>query len=716
MPLEITRFNSLKNKVFSFTQAHFSWKFLRSILSVREIILPFTIQKPFLWLLYAGIIGGLIATQATVGFVEYLYVAVNANIIALAVFLIAVEPVYFLFMMLFTKYPKIDISYANIQDDSATVLTDLEAPEHREILDQDTSIIIACHRSQDNIENTLKHWLNVVPARRIYVIDNGDPPYPKDTNNQLIDNTKSLVTQINPEVNYIFSNRGNKTYSLYLGALKATTTNVIICDDDIIPPSNVLDALPLLNEEYKAVVFPIKAMQRTEHGRLLTAWQNLEYCLADHAKNYEDRSCGPTRPHGACSLWNKQFMLDILFKHHDTRFMGEDLKMGLRALQEGTKFRYAHGLYVKTFVPSSLIGPMPNYYTQRVRVWEMGRHIYWPMVTRYLITTWQKSDNPLKSFRNNIVLKIEQLYFLYQVLADWLRLPVLLLSAHNWRYWAVSAGCYGLLITTLLLWNYVKLRNHPEEKHSLLTLLSYPIYKIIYKIFSVLAMFRAIFIFLPNYSSLIRIDQLEAARLDTEEHQRFFLASQSALPRIRPFNWAEYTTRFLVTEAERAVGYQQPQECMASAYVPNTPLSTIYSLPPLPPLPPLYPLGNPLFQMPPPSNQQPVRYNPTLGLPQLCGIPCTMPRPITQQPQYTTEDPRDLIARPLNWAPYVTKLIQTEAQKLTVHPQLTLQPMLSLIPAVTLSPTTMRRAHFMYDTLYGQDTIREEQYPFYFQP
>lgn len=559
MAYEFFDLDNLKNRMTSFSKAHFSWKFFRSVLSAREVIFPITIQKPFWWGFYSLILGGLITTQATVGLVEYLYYAVNSNIIALAMFLFFVEPTYFLFMMLFSKYPKADLKYLNqsVESSSIEANTYLEAPqvdlERQQHFDFDVSVIIACHKSQDNIQNTLNAWLRIVPGRRIYVVDNGNPPYPKDVNGKAIDNTKSIVQTINRQINYVFSDHGNKTYALYLGALKANTKYVIICDDDIIPPPNVLDALSLFDEHHDAVVLPLKAIHKTNHGNLLTDWQNLEYCLADHAKNYEDRSCGPTRPHGACSVWNRQFMLDILFKHHDTRFIGEDLKMGLRTLYERSRFRYGHNLYVQTYVPNSLFGPMPNYYTQRVRIWEMGRHIYWPMVLFYIITTWQKSSNPLKTIRDNIVLKIEQSYFIYQVVADWLRLPVLLLSANNWRYWAVSSASYGLLVAGLLIWNYVKLMNHPQEKHKLFTILTYPVYKIIYKSFSVLAFFRALFIFIPNYSSLVRIDQLEKKRADIEAARTSFIEYQSALVAMsRPFNWAEYVTNLLMTEAQRA--------------------------------------------------------------------------------------------------------------------------------------------------------------------
>lgn len=528
--------NHIRRIKGSFLKEHFSWRFLKSVLNPKEILLPITIQKPVLWCIYLVLLASLITALSMTNLWWWLYHAINANIIPLAIFLVAVEPLYFAAMMLFTKYPKVKVTYKSeeqqeqISTIDASVYSILSPrPIHslttseQSLSDQyrtarqRTAIIIACHQSGEHICKTLKHWMSIVPPENIYIVDNGNHPYPKNKQGTIIDQTKSIIENFNRQhncrINYLFSNIGNKTYALYLGAKAAKTReqieNVFICDDDIIPAQEVITAVDLLDTQHQAVVFPIKAINKNNHGQAITAWQNLEYALSDHALNFYDRTCGPSKPHGACSLWDIDTMLSVLEEKHDTRFMAEDLKMGHILLQQGGRLRFAHGLYVKTFVPSSFIGPMPNYYTQRVRVWEMARFFYTPLMIYYFFTTWVKSNNILKTIRDNIFLKIEQLHFLYQVVADTIRLPVFILSIINWYYWAITGVVYGILVGVILAWNYLKLYNKPDEQHGLFTILTYPVYKVIYKIYSILALARALFIFIPNYSQLIRIDQLE---------------------------------------------------------------------------------------------------------------------------------------------------------------------------------------------------------------
>ena len=511
----------------SFVANHFSWSFLKSIFTVKEL-LPLdehdgtTIEREkaliwfIAWSFYTAIFMGVITALAMTDIYHILSRAVNANIIPLTVFLIAVEPVYFSFMMCFTKYRKLDITYFDPDKIDTTTATE-QAPtilgqdrENAQEIDCDVSVLISCHNSANAIDATLEQWTNVhgLKSNCIFVMDNADDKATDDTQKKVEEfNKKNKMS-----VQYAFVNRGNKTYALYRGALLAKTSKVIICDDDIIPPQQILSAAESIKDKYKYLVFPLIAINKGDHGQVIRAWQNLEYALADHAKMFEDTSCGPTRPHGACSMWDREYMLQVLESKHDTRFMGEDLKMGVITTQNGERGKFAHGYYVKTYVPNSYFGKMGNYYTQRVRVWEMGRHIYTPLMLWNLCFTWLKGHGLLRTIRDNAVLKTEQTYFLYLNFADWIRLPVFILSLHNWQYWVTSAGCYGLLLATTLVWNYIKLHHHPERQHHFFTIISYPIYKIIYKILSIEALARALFVFIPNYQQLIRIDQLELQR------------------------------------------------------------------------------------------------------------------------------------------------------------------------------------------------------------
>ncbi len=105
-----------------------------------------------------------------------------------------------------------------------------------------------------------------------------------------------------------------------------------------------------------------------------TRWQDLEYKLSDFFKIFQDKYSSVLFPHGAISLWEKNILYEIL-KDHDAIFFADDVKMGMWLTRRGFRLCYYSDSVVDTETPETLLGPLPNYYNQRVRSWDFAEHM-----------------------------------------------------------------------------------------------------------------------------------------------------------------------------------------------------------------------------------------------------------------------------------------------------------------------------------------------------
>lgn len=161
---------------------------------------------------------------------------------------------------------------------------------------------------------------------------------------------------------------------------------------------------------------------------------------------------------------------------------------------------------VDTEAPTTIVGPYPNYYNQRVRSWDMAEHAYAYEFFRVLFFTRHKT------LTGTLVLKWFQFYSCYSVVADWIRIPVMSLTIWvNWTFFVAVSSFFLILYTTLtIVWDYLGYRKCPERRSRLTALLTFQIYKIPSIFIRLLGMGRAFFVYLPNYKPKPTIPELEA--------------------------------------------------------------------------------------------------------------------------------------------------------------------------------------------------------------
>ncbi|MEO5970993.1 MAG: hypothetical protein ABIQ95_13775, partial [Bdellovibrionia bacterium] len=154
--------------------------------------------------------------------------------------------------------------------------------------------------------------------------------------------------------------------------------------------------------------------------------------------------------------------------------------------------------------PTTLFGSPPNYYEQRVRSWEMGRHIYfWKFVKNIVM------PGPPRSVGGHVFVKGVQALAVVGNVVDYIRVPILAVMATDPSYWIKMGAFTGASVVPTILWNYVKISDRPDLQSTFRAVATIGVYKQLYSVVSVLSIFRALFIHLPNVQHKPTISELE---------------------------------------------------------------------------------------------------------------------------------------------------------------------------------------------------------------
>ncbi len=470
------------------TRKHFDLSFAKSLFNMKEVVCPLTARKAAFWCGYAGIAVGWVALEHYTGASKYILEAVKYNSTALMAVIYGTEPIMTAVNLLVAHYP---LAAKPVDEESRMIPT----PGAEEV-----ALVIPCHESAAGISKTIHAALKHLKPEQIFVIDNGKSEVPTD-------NTKEVVAAVHPKINYLWVPLGNKNIAQYAGALAAKDYKyVLTTDDDVTIPASFDFGTQLMDDQVKAVCYPVRGVTEDGKPSLLVEWQDLEYQNADLAKLAEAYFGGVLYPHGAGSLWERETLIQAL-RLHDTVFYAEDVKMGL-ALQKLRKTMKVCGAsFLNTAAPTTLFGAFPNYYQQRVRSWEMGRHVYFWKFVQNLVT-----PGPPRSVVGHAFVKGVQLLAVVGNLADYARIPLMVIMFNDPSYWAKFGAFTVGSIAPAFWWNYVKLSHRPDLQTTLRAVVTVPAYKVLYSAVSVLSVPRALFIYLPNLEPKPTIEKLEKDR------------------------------------------------------------------------------------------------------------------------------------------------------------------------------------------------------------
>ncbi|KAL2803135.1 nucleotide-diphospho-sugar transferase [Aspergillus granulosus] len=210
-----------------------------------------------------------------------------------------------------------------------------------------TALLIPTHRSAPILGRTLEAALKAFPAQNIYIVANGNSPTP-------LDNTEEICQAYG--VNHIWNPVGSKIVALFVGCYAVKQfSSVVIMDDDCILPPNFLVVASRLSGKTRCIGYTIKAaMADTEEGSWCQKAQSLEYKLAGLHRCFSGRVGSATFPHGAISLWDREFLQKTL-EHHPGFSISEDWFLGDSCRQMGGRIQMCSAVFVGTDTPSSLI-------------------------------------------------------------------------------------------------------------------------------------------------------------------------------------------------------------------------------------------------------------------------------------------------------------------------------------------------------------------------
>ncbi|KAJ3091449.1 hypothetical protein HK102_000525 [Quaeritorhiza haematococci] len=454
------------------------WKFVKTIFNVKPFFVPMTRRKVVLYTLYAVIAAALSGFQSLPSIWDLLVHVWNVNVLLLLIVYFLIDPISIIMCVVTCKYPPRPPRQTNPR-------------ENRKI-----ALVITCHFSADLIQNTLKAALVHLRPQNIIVADNGNNASPGD-------DTRERVREVNRRIIYRYTNVGNKTLAQYLSVRylmrhRPDIEYVMIIDDDVTLSPYLRFPVHKINDITKSIVYGIRGTDSAgTQNKIWTQWQDLEYKLTDFVKIFQDKYCSVLFPHGAISLWEKE-TLSMILGDHDAIFYADDVKMGMWLTRRGYRLAYYADEVVNTETPDTILGPLPNYYNQRIRSWDFAEH----MLTWRHIKCFTQGHIQGKPHQT-VLLKFFQLYSLYTNLMDWLKVPgTIYYIRQQPEFFNITFGIM-LLINTLsiLLWNYVSCRQRPDLKagSGFVTIITFPIYKLISTLIRIIAMLRCFFVYWPRF-------------------------------------------------------------------------------------------------------------------------------------------------------------------------------------------------------------------------
>lgn len=405
--------------------------------------------------------------------------------------------------------------------DRSTPPLQLDAREDR------VAVVIPTHNSADIIRPTVASCLRHVHGNQVFICDNNDNATPTDS-------TFAAVHHVEPTVNYHYNAVGNKTRAQFMGATSKENhfPYTMLMDDDVVLPPHFAFELDRFDRDpnLQCLVYPISAttaagaLDPTTPLPLLVEWQDLEYKLSGLVKHLQSNVASVVSPHGSISVWRTPILKRLLVEQ-DTVFYGDDTKMGLYLLQRGFRSEFVQGTTVATIAPTTLLGPLPNLYHQRVCSWDATEHL----LTGRFLDAFARSYVRGSAVRT-VGLRFFEVKILLDIVGDWLKVMVLVYFAHEPHFWAWLGLAVAANVGTTLLWNYGKCWNRPDLRCSARCVATFWAYKTLTSVFRILGLLRCYLFYIPNFVTPVPI----ALEDDTQTkattpwswsvHHRFFEA------------------------------------------------------------------------------------------------------------------------------------------------------------------------------------------------
>lgn len=477
------------------------------MIDMREIFFPFTWKRYITLTVIAAVIGGIVVTELFFHWMTAAMAITRQNMLPVLVLVLGLEPIMIVIILMCAKIPNLDTSDAPTTTTTEKPL-DIEAQgdmlsnEMTRTNDHRTALVIPCHNSdQDAVLRVLASAYPHFRPCDIFIIDNARSMHPKDNA------FREFIHAQHEEINYIWSPVGSKNYAQLVGAVAAEHHEFIMTvDDDVCIPASFRPPIHKINDVMKGVGFPLKATNAAgEVSFGMVAWQDCEYRMAGLTKLAEEQICGGALfPHGAGWFCERETMIDLISNYHSLDFIAEDVNTGLSMMKMEKRIGFDAACVLETEVPTTVFGTGLNWYHQRVRSWEMGRH-------GRLLAFLDRFFLSLNGLRNPIAILARKFILFYSVaciIVDWVRIPVIVTMGANGAYWR-QAGLLSLVSIFPILWfKYVSCRRRPDLQPTFWGAITIPVYKQLYYLVSIVGAVRALVFYIGGHKLPLTAKQM----------------------------------------------------------------------------------------------------------------------------------------------------------------------------------------------------------------
>jgi hypothetical protein len=209
-----------------------------------------------------------------------------------------------------------------------------------------TALMIPCYKSAKIIGPTLEAALKIFPPSHIFVIANGNSPTP-------LDDTELVCRPYG--VNHVWSPVGSKIVAQFVGCYAAKGfKNVLLIDDDCALPPNFPIVSDRMTPMIKCIGYTIKSVgPESSRGTLCQQAQDLEYKISGIQRALAGYVGSATFPHGAISLWDREFLIQTFYKHPGFS-VSEDWFFGHVARQLGSRITMCTSVFIETETPNAV--------------------------------------------------------------------------------------------------------------------------------------------------------------------------------------------------------------------------------------------------------------------------------------------------------------------------------------------------------------------------
>lgn len=419
------------------------------------------------WYSILAVVAVLLVTVRVVQFVQQ-----NATMIFLADFL------FKLVIVLAVRWPQKESKHVNNPDYLRKI-----------------GCLVPCHKSADEIADTVSSLLRFLEPEHILVLDNGNSVTE-------LDNTREVLEKLEPRVRYMWIPVGNKTNALWKGLneMPSSVQYVMHIDDDTdLPEDFVFDESIWKDPRVSSTSYSIE-MKRTGFVEKLVDW---EFRYIAQLRSVESKYSTVWFQHGIIGIWRREDLTRTMCEH-PCMYFGEDGWNGVINLLRGKKMLQEMRCSVSTFAPSVLVPGCggsreqgfgaANIWKQRIERWNVTppRRLW---LRLYLFFTYVGDG-----FMDNLVFRIitfHHMSCIFFALLTPFALGMHILAgewAHLLQYKLQLIG-FSFLKNAVM--NYIALHHRPDLQIDFLVVLASPFYFLFLGVTAVAGNWRSVLSYIP---------------------------------------------------------------------------------------------------------------------------------------------------------------------------------------------------------------------------